>query len=364
MEAVLQDLALNLASARKYELALLTTPGFDQSRMREYFSHTWQVRGARPGKYSIRWWMGAPNAKSEWAAWAPDVILSISSAAGSFRLHRFWNHSPIIAQCHGTAWHEVKSSLASLSPKEAVKIPINVTRIARERFAYGRFDHTIAISDGVREQLSRAPLSVPPSKLSIIPNYVDTNKWSFDRNARDQVREILNLSPSCKIALFAGRLHRQKGIDLAIQAMSTLPISQWHFIICGTGPQANELKRMASDYGLTDRVHFVGQINRENLPRYYSAADLLVFPTRRREGLPMNILEALASGLPVLTCKNANLPPDLADKVVYAQPTSASVAGAWLSIPPLPGRSSQLPDRYSLTAALGEYEELLDQISR
>lgn len=362
MEVVLEDLVFGLASSQGIELALLTTPGFEQTSMLQQFTHIWTVPGARPGKYSLHWWMGAPSHKSNWAAWAPDLILSISSSAGSFRLRRFWDRTPIVGQCHGTAWQEVKSSLASPSLKEIVKVPINLLRIIREKFAYQHFDRTIAISDTVAKQLTSPPLGIPNSKLVTVPNYVDVDEWKFNSETRRDLRDKFSIPRSSNLALFAGRLHPQKGADLVIRAMASFPSDEWHLIVCGTGPQADELIRVTADLGLTARVHFAGLVNRRQLPDYYSAADLLVFPTRRKEGLPMNILEALSSGLPVITCPGANLPGDLNDKVVYVAPTPSGVARAWSSALPPVDRKSSLPERYTSIAAIGEYELLLESV--
>lgn len=362
MEVVLEDIVSGLADTHELDLALLTTPGFDYERVNQYFSRVWSIPGARSGKYSLRWWIHSPSSKSGWAAWKPDAVLSISSSAATFRTQKHWASTPIIAQCHGTAWHEVKSSFASPTFKELLKIPLNLLRIVREKFAFNKFDCIVAISGSVGRQLTSSPIMLPRTNLTVIPNSVDLERWQFDSETRRRLRHKLKIPISAPVILFSGRLHTQKGADLALRAMAALPTKDWHMIICGNGPEKNRLTNLANSLNISSKVHFMGHVGREQLPHYYSAADVLVFPTRRSEGLPMNILEALASGLPVITSEGANLPQDLLNCVAIAPPDFVHIASFLSSLVFNDRRVSRLPILYSRNVALREYEQLLSRI--
>jgi glycosyltransferase involved in cell wall biosynthesis len=342
MEVVVDDLLRNL-SEEDFELGLLTTFGADKTILSDVFTKVWTVPGSRAGKYSLRWWTGSASASSEWAEWKPDLIFSVSSAATSFALSSNWADVPIVAQCHGTAWYEVKSSLSALSVRELVKIPLNLSRITRERLAYRRFQLTVAVGPGVAQQLLGLPLRVPRGLVQTIANSVDSDTWRFRASGRQSARANLQIPNDVPVAIFTGRLHRQKGADLALEALSRVSDTSWHMVICGDGPEKDRLHQLTVSLGLESRVHFTGSIDRHDLPDLLSAADLMVFPTRRSEGLPMNVLEGLAAGLDVLTTHNANLPSDICQRVIISDMEPDRLAAKWnvktknrMATPPLP----------------------------
>ncbi|HIF9439597.1 TPA: glycosyltransferase family 4 protein [Photobacterium damselae] len=107
-----------------------------------------------------------------------------------------------------------------------------------------------------------------------------------------------------KIVLSAGRLTHQKGFDLLLQAWA-LVIKQrtdWTLRIVGSGEDQNELKDQAERLGLGQSIQWVSHVN--NMSEQYSSADLYVMSSRF-EGLPMVLLEAISSGLPLVSfdCK-------------------------------------------------------------
>lgn len=357
MEVVVDDLLRRLGND-DFEFALLTTPGLDHNKMDGIFSSIWTVPGSRPGKYSLSWWLRSASARSEWADWTPDLILSISSAAASFSLHSAWTEVPIIAQCHGTAWHEVKSSLSSTSFRELAKIPLNLSRILRERVAYKRFPLTVAVGPGVANQLVGLPLQVPSRQVTVIANSVDSAFWRFQPSSRLSTREMLGIPQGAPVAIFSSRLHHQKGADLALEALARVGDENWHLLICGDGPEQQRLKELTTILALEHRVHFTGRVERDELASYLSAADLMVFPTRRSEGLPMNVLEGLASGLVVLTVHNANLPSDIVRRVILSELDADKLAAQWPTSMPRRAASNPLPKEYKREIAAERYRKL------
>lgn len=100
--------------------------------------------------------------------------------------------------------------------------------------------------------------------------------------------------------LAAGRLAREKGFDLLIEAFSIVVRHgiQLHLAIAGAGPEAPALERLVSQFGLEDRVHFLGQVKAIGALMRKAQAFVL---SSRFEGFPNVLLEALASGLPVVS---------------------------------------------------------------
>jgi glycosyltransferase involved in cell wall biosynthesis len=96
----------------------------------------------------------------------------------------------------------------------------------------------------------------------------------------------------------------QKGLDLGIQALAELSDLDWVWTIAGDGKYRAELELQAKQLGIADRIHFVGWQSKEQLAALYQQANLFVFPSRH-EGMPNAVLEAMASGLPVVASQIA-----------------------------------------------------------
>ena len=97
----------------------------------------------------------------------------------------------------------------------------------------------------------------------------------------------------------AGRIVHQKGLDLAMHALGELKDFDWEWSIAGDGPQLQVLQSLAKELGIEERVFFLGWQSRGQLMTYYRQANVFLFPSRH-EGMPNAMLEAMASGLPVI----------------------------------------------------------------
>jgi glycosyltransferase involved in cell wall biosynthesis len=104
--------------------------------------------------------------------------------------------------------------------------------------------------------------------------------------------------------LSVGRIVHQKGLDLAITALSELHDLPWTWRIAGDGPQLSSLERAALERNLGPRVEFIGWQTTDQLRKEYADASLFLFPSRD-EGMPNAVLEAMASGLPVIATRVA-----------------------------------------------------------
>jgi len=109
--------------------------------------------------------------------------------------------------------------------------------------------------------------------------------------------------------VFVGRLQRQKGLDLLLQAVARLkrarPSLAWMLWVFGDGPCRSEYEILASELGIAERVHFQGQV--PDVPARLVDVDIFVLPSRA-EGMSNALLEAMAAGLPcVATRINGNI---------------------------------------------------------
>lgn len=148
-----------------------------------------------------------------------------------------------------------------------------------------------------------AALSVYGEKLStqrakVVVNGVDTKFLRFSDENRKQLRRELNISQGSKVAMMVARLMPIKNIPRALDLFKEA--SQLDdFVIVGDGPERANLEAYAVQLGAetSNRVHFLGE--RTDTPALFSAADVL-FSTSIAEGLSISVIEAEASGLPVL----------------------------------------------------------------
>lgn len=130
------------------------------------------------------------------------------------------------------------------------------------------------------------------------------NPKNFDQYYSDEELEEVKLSLGKKegdVYLFiAARLVSQKGIDAIIKALPLLP-EQVHFLIGGGGDDEQRLKDLVAELQLENRVRFLGQLERDDVPKYRNTivSDIFVHPSRS-EGLGNSVLSAMAGRLPVI----------------------------------------------------------------
>ena len=167
--------------------------------------------------------------------------------------------------------------------------------LASERFS----DATIAVSDIVRDRLVR--WGVRPGKITVIPNGVDTDELGFDPAARGQVRAQFGIAPDAYVIGALGRLDPNKRVDLTMEAAAPMLGERCKILVIGRGEDQARLEAAAQRLGVTEHVIFGGY--QSDTTAMLAAFDLYVAASVQ-ETFGLSVLEALASGLPVLytTC--------------------------------------------------------------
>jgi glycosyltransferase involved in cell wall biosynthesis len=141
------------------------------------------------------------------------------------------------------------------------------------------------------------------NKIEIVPLFVDIKHFYYRKNNKRE--ELLNKvskhNKDIKLILYIGRLGRYKGIEYLIEATENLP-NNYYTIIIGNGPKEEELKELVNNKNLEKRVFFLNHISYQEMPEYYSAADVFVLPSiDRGEAFGLVAIEAMACGIPVIT---------------------------------------------------------------
>ncbi|QHG15272.1 glycosyltransferase [Nostoc sp. ATCC 53789] len=137
----------------------------------------------------------------------------------------------------------------------------------------------------------------------------------------------LGLVPETRFILFAGRLHPDKDPLLLVRTFAALNESHTHLLIAGDGDLATKIRAEIGRLSLTERVTMLGAVNQTELSKLHRICNVFVL-TSAYEGLPLVVLEALASGTPVVTTRTGETPKLLTDDsgVVCSQRTPESIA--------------------------------------
>jgi glycogen(starch) synthase len=164
----------------------------------------------------------------------------------------------------------------------------------------------ICCSSYMHDELQRI-FQLPPDKLRIIPNGVYPEK--FRRLAVDPaaIREKF-AAPDEKIVFFVGRLVREKGLELLLEAAARI-LERFHqvkFVIAGKGPHEPRLKEKARHLGIYHKVYFCGYLDDETRNALFRLADVAVFPSLY-EPFGIVALEAMAAGTPVVVSDTGGL---------------------------------------------------------
>lgn len=170
-------------------------------------------------------------------------------------------------------------------------------------YAYKNADKVIANSEFTRNELVK--LGVDPQRIVIIHPGVDLERFHPNYETAD-LRALIGLGPEVQLILSVGRLSRRKGFDQVIAALPRLLEKglDVHHALIGIGEDRSYLEAKARDHGVMERVHFLGHVESNDLPRWYCAADVFAMPNREidgdTEGFGMVFMEAAACGTPVV----------------------------------------------------------------
>lgn len=140
----------------------------------------------------------------------------------------------------------------------------------------------------------------PKTKVHPIYNGVDTH--CFSGGAKREAREMLALPADGQIGLFVGNFLPVKGIELLLEAVAQVCAegANFHLALIGSGPLQQELQSLVVELGIKDRIHWRGRLDPVGVASHMRAADAVCLSSHN-EGVPNVVLEAMASGRPVIT---------------------------------------------------------------
>ena len=168
-----------------------------------------------------------------------------------------------------------------------------------ESYALKRVNAITTICEGLRgDILGRG---IPPEKVTVIPNAVNIENFSVGQAPDLQLAGSLGLTNKILLG-FIGSFYAYEGLVVLIQALPKMLSSNpdIRVLLVGGGPQERELKALATQLRLEDKVIFTGRVPHDQVQRYYNLIDILIYPRLRMRltdlVTPLKPLEAMAQG--------------------------------------------------------------------
>lgn len=261
--------------------------------------------GTEPGVYSAAFWRQSALAVTRHAPY--DLLYSTNlagygaAAADVPRPHVAWCTGRTLAHLR-SEWHD-RAGLRAVAayPKAALAL---IYYGWLERRLHRRLDGLVA-----EDIVTFAALRRGRCPVRLVHTGVDTGRFAADAARRAEIRTALGIPPEADVVMLAATLNRQKGIAVGVEAFRRLAAARprLHLIVVGDGPERARLAAVARDQEGGPRVRFVGVVAAREMPRYYAAADIFLYPTFRAEGLPRAIVEAMSTGLAVIATNRGGI---------------------------------------------------------
>jgi glycosyltransferase involved in cell wall biosynthesis len=195
------------------------------------------------------------------------------------------SHIPLVSTCHG--WIDLNATVALYG--------------IADRIVLRRFAAVVAVSDEVKRKLIEAGVS--ENRIHLVRNGIDLRP--FD-HAQPSLRSDSTNDDSLIVGLI-GRLSIEKGVDNFLEAaarvLSELPTTK--FVVIGEGPDRDKLESLIDNLKIRDNASMLGR--RTDMPSIYASLDIMV-SSSRQEGLPIAILEGMASSLPIVATAVGEVP--------------------------------------------------------
>lgn len=232
--------------------------------------------------FAVRSWLWLRTHRREidllhvngWITWGTSNVNSVHFVHGGWRKSPYYAPGSGIAGLYQRFYTRINSFL--------------------EKRAFERSDAIVAVSRRVAEEL--IGIGVDQSKIKVIHNGVDIEEFAPGEARRGD----LGVPSGVTLAIFAGDISTfRKNLDSVLRALVRVP--HVHLAIAGS-IKKSPFPEMAERLGIAGRVHFLG--HRRDVPVLMKAADLFTFPSRY-EACSLVLLEAMASGLPVITARTA-----------------------------------------------------------
>jgi len=271
--------------------------------------------------------------------------------------------------CH-REWLAIRSKVEPFYKRLSFRInPLHLSLLALEKRLFSDTALIVANSRMVKDQIIHH-YAVPEERITIIYNGVDLTRFTPENRGmwREKVRQDLSVSGRGKLLLFVGSGFKRKGVKTLISAMALMKEEDIKTLVIG-GDEVKSYERWAVQCGVGERIVFLGP--QKEIEQFYAAADLFVLPTLY-DPFSNATLEAMASGLPVITTRNngvAELIENGREGFALPDPLDVRELADTIrhSLPRLPAMAEQAREKaehYPIERAAQEFTETIKRIKK
>lgn len=236
----------------------------------------------------------------------PRLPFRLAQSVRAFRPHLIHTH------CRRGAdyWGAIVAALSG-TPAVVSRRVDNPEHVPLARPKYRCYDRVISISEGVRKVLLAA--GVPADKVVCVPSGIDTERYRSSCDRQWFLREF-GLEESHRVIAAIAQLIPRKGHRVLLEALPEVirEFPDLRVLLFGRGPLQGELEQLCHRYGLSPQVRFAGF--RMDLDRVLPCLDLVVHAATL-EGLGLSLLEAAATGIPIVATRVGGIPEIVQDGV-------------------------------------------------
>jgi glycosyltransferase involved in cell wall biosynthesis len=202
-----------------------------------------------------------------------------------------------------TSWHSIVwvTAAARAVGVERIVVRLGILRSAPRGTPKGlafrkSVDALIVNSPEIRDEWLRTAEGFSADRIYLILNGVEQR--AFDRGAAAaELRSLVQLPDGAMVVGGAGNISERKGFDITLRALALVNNKNLHLVVIGDGPYRQNLVELSRELMISDRVHWLGR--RDNAAELIAGCDLFVLSSRN-EGMANVMLEAMASGTPVI----------------------------------------------------------------
>ncbi|MFV1977182.1 MAG: glycosyltransferase family 4 protein [Candidatus Scalindua sp.] len=217
------------------------------------------------------------------------LLKCIRIARNSDVIHANWAITGLVAGIAG--WLLDRPVITTLRGEDITRAKKNFLDRSILKWCINLNSHIVAVSESIKMWVVD---NIPGTdhKITVIANGVEQKLLELNSSETENDSEIRILT--------IGSLIERKGIDQIIKAVASIKDKiPANLTIIGMGPEKKKLEKLAKNFNMQDKVKFVGEIMPKNVLKYLSNADMFILASHS-EGRPNVILEAMASGLPVI----------------------------------------------------------------
>lgn len=234
--------------------------------------------------------------------WGPDIVHSQCEFSTFIMAHHIAHECDIpIVHTYHTVYEDYTHYVGfkhlpgkRARKKVAVKVVAEFSKTI-SRFCQGMVAPTEKVKDLLEGYDSKCPIYVVPTGIAL-----ENFRQKLSSEEKNKLKEELNISPDQTVAIFLGRVAKEKNVDEVMKYLSNNG-NNIKLLVAGDGPHLDELKKLCKELSLEDKVSFAGMIDPKDVWKYYQIGDFFTSAsTSETQGL--TYIEALSSGL-LLLCR-------------------------------------------------------------